>query len=163
MRQRITQTLIKKLVPPPTGNSIEYDSEIPGFGVRITSNGAVAFIRNYSIHGRERRYTIGRHPELTATAARERALQLRGRILDGHDPMEERKRHRSEPTLADLADQYLSDYAATHKRAASIRNDRQMIDRFIWSARLELCQWRRETLDKESTWDEGRNFSPSRW
>ena len=24
-----------------------------------------------------------------------------------------------------------------------------------WSARLEMCQWRRETLDKESPWDEG--------
>jgi integrase len=131
VRQKLTQTLIKKLVPPPTGNTIEYDSEIPGFGARITSKGAVAFILNYSIHGRERRYTIGRHPELTATAARERALQLRGRILDGHDPMEERERHRSEPTLADLADQYLSDYAAIHKRASSIRNDRQMIDRII--------------------------------
>ncbi len=25
----------------------------------------------------------------------------------------------------------------------------------IWSARLERCQWIRETLDKESIWDEG--------
>jgi hypothetical protein len=32
-----------------------------------------------------------------------------------------------------------------------------------WSARHELCQWRRETLDKERPWDEGRNISPSRW
>jgi hypothetical protein len=26
-----------------------------------------------------------------------------------------------------------------------------------WSARLELCQWRRERLDKESIWDEARS------
>jgi hypothetical protein len=32
-----------------------------------------------------------------------------------------------------------------------------------WSARLEMCQWRRETLDKESIWDEGRSTSLSRW
>ncbi len=32
-----------------------------------------------------------------------------------------------------------------------------------WSARLELCQWRRETLDKESIWPEGRSTSLSRW
>jgi hypothetical protein len=31
-----------------------------------------------------------------------------------------------------------------------------------WSARLEMCQWRRETLDKESIWDEGRSTSLSR-
>ena len=33
----------------------------------------------------------------------------------------------------------------------------------MWSARLEMCQWRRETLDKESIWDEGRSTSLSRW
>ena len=131
MAQRITQKLISKLSPAPQGNYIEYDSEIPGFGVRITATGVVAFILNYRIHGRERRYTIGRYPELTATAARERALQLRGRVLDGHDPLEERERDRSEPTLGDLADQYLHEYAVTHKRPTSIRNDCEMIEKII--------------------------------
>lgn len=131
MADRITQKLISKLKPPPSGNSVEYDSEIPGFGVRITAAGAIAFVLNYRVHGRERRYTIGKYPELTATAARERALQLRGRILDGNDPLEERERARSEPTLADLVDHYLKTYAATHKRPTSIRNDRQMIDKII--------------------------------
>jgi DNA-binding HxlR family transcriptional regulator len=32
----------------------------------------------------------------------------------------------------------------------------------IWSARLEMCQWRRETLDKESVWDGVRSISQSR-
>jgi hypothetical protein len=32
-----------------------------------------------------------------------------------------------------------------------------------WSARLEMCQWRRETLDKESIWDEARSTSLSKW
>lgn len=32
-----------------------------------------------------------------------------------------------------------------------------------WSARLELCQWKRETLDKESTWHAGRSTNLNRW
>lgn len=131
MAERITQKLISKLIAPPTGNLIEYDSEIPGFGARITAAGVVAFILNYRIHGRERRYTIGRYPELTATAAREKALQLRGRILNGHDPLEQREQDRTEPTMDDLAEEYLEKYAAIHKRATSIRNDLQMIDKII--------------------------------
>jgi integrase len=131
MANRISQKLISKMSPPPTGNYIEYDSEIPGFGVRITAAGVVAFILNYRIHGRERRYTVGRYPELTATAARERALHLRGRVLDGHDPLEERERERTEPTLGDLAEQYLEKYAEIHKRQTSLRNDRQMIEKII--------------------------------
>jgi hypothetical protein len=129
--KRITQKLISNLTPPPTGNYIEYDSEIPGFGVRITAAGAIAFVLNYRVHGRERRYTIGRYPELTATAARERALQARSKILDGRDPLQERNDARSEPTVDVLASQYLDRYAATHKRPASIRNDRQMIEKII--------------------------------
>ncbi len=37
------------------------------------------------------------------------------------------------------------------------------LDLIEWSARLEMCQWRRETLDKESIWDEVRSISLSRW
>jgi integrase len=129
--QRITQKLIQKLKPPPSSSQIEYDAEIPGFGVRITAAGVIAFVLNYWVHGRERRFTIGRYPELTATAARERALQLRGRIIDGHDPLAEREQSRTEPTLDDLAKQYLKEYAAHHKRPSSIRNDRDMINKII--------------------------------
>ncbi len=32
-----------------------------------------------------------------------------------------------------------------------------------WSARLAMCQWIRETLDKERIWDEARSTSLSRW
>lgn len=131
MPDRISKKLISKLVPPPTGNEVVYDAEIPGFGVRITASGVIAFVLNYRIHGRERRYTIGRYPELSATAARERAIQLRGRILDGHDPLEERAQARAEPTLNDLAKEYLEQYASHHKRDSSIRNDRQMIEKII--------------------------------
>jgi integrase len=129
--ERITQKIISKLNPPAEGNRIHYDNEIPGFGVRITSAAVISFVLNYRIHGRERRYTIGRYPELTAMAARERALQLRGRILDGHDPLEERELDRSQPTVSQLAKQYLDEYAVTHKRPTSLRNDRQMIEGII--------------------------------
>jgi uncharacterized protein (DUF2062 family) len=43
------------------------------------------------------------------------------------------------------------------------RNKGMVLAKTCWSARLEMCQWRRETLDKESIWDEGRSTSLSRW
>jgi integrase len=131
MSDKITLKVIGKLQAPKKGNRIHYDKEIPGFGVRITSAGVVSFVLNYRINGRERRYTIGRHPELTSSAARERALHLRAQILDGEDPLEGRRHSRSEPTVRELATEYLNGYATTHKRASSIRNDRQMIENFL--------------------------------
>src|ERR1035437_7364604 len=131
MGKRIVDKSIKKMDAPERGNRIEWDSEIPGLGVRITASGVTSFILDYRICGRQRRYTIGRHPELTIAAARIEAGELRARIRDGHDPMEERNQSRSDPTMKDLADRYLKEYAEVNKRPTSIRNDRQMINRLI--------------------------------
>lgn len=128
---KITQKTVLSLKPPVSGNRIQYDEEIPGFGARITSNGVISFVLNYRFQGRERRYTIGRHPELTALAARERAIQLRGKILDGIDPLQQRVDAQNEPTVDDLAKDYLERYAKPHKRASSLRNDRQMLDKIV--------------------------------
>ena len=128
---KLTQKAILALTPPAIGNRIQYDEEIPGFGARITSHGVVSFILNYRINGRERRYTIGRQPELTVLAARARAIQLRGKILDGIDPLQQRIEANSEPTMNDLAKDFLERYAKAHKRASSIRNDRQMLEKII--------------------------------
>jgi integrase len=128
---KLTQKVILALTPPSSGNRIHYDEEIPGFGARITSNGVISFILNYRVNGRERRYTIGRHPELTVLAARERAIQLRGKILDGIDPLQQRIDANSEPTIDDLAKDFLLRYAKAHKRPSSIRNDEQMLNKLI--------------------------------
>jgi integrase len=119
------------MTAPEFGNRIEWDAEVSGFGVRITAAGIVSFVLDYRIFGRQRRYTIGRYPELTATAARDEALTLKKRIREGHDPMEERKEFRSEPTLGDLAVEYMASEKAQKKRANSIRNDKRMLEKII--------------------------------
>src|ERR1035437_9075584 len=131
MGKRIVEKLIKKMDAPEQGNRIEWDSEIPGLGVRITASGVTSFILDYRISGRQRRYTIGRHPELTIAAARIEAGELRARIRNGRDPMEERNQSRVEPTLGDLATEYLERHAEPNKRPSSLRDDRQMINKVI--------------------------------
>ena len=56
-------TYIKRMKAPEENSRIEWDAEIPGFGVRITAAGVTSFILDYRIFGRQRRYTIGRYPE----------------------------------------------------------------------------------------------------
>jgi integrase len=131
MAERLTDKLIRGLRGPDSGHQISWDSEISGFGVRITAAGVRSFILDYRVASRQRRITIGRYPEMSLTAARVRASDLRVRVRDGHDPMEERQQGRVEPTVADLADDYLKRYAIPNKRPSSIRNDTQMIDRFV--------------------------------
>lgn len=128
---KLTQKLIEKLTRPETGQRIIYDGEIPGFGVRITSNGVTSFILNYYNKARvKRRYTIGRWPEWSADAARDEALELRKGIKkDGQDPLS--NPIKGDRTIAELAKEYLNRHALKNKRPSSVRNDRQMLQSII--------------------------------
>jgi integrase len=131
MGNRITEQSIKRMKAPEDGNYIEWDSEIPGFGVRITVAGAVGFILDYRIFGRQRRYTIGRYPELTATAARLEAGALRAKIRAGHDPMEERNQSRGEPTAGDLVTSYKASEGFQRLRAHTRKDYERMLDKIV--------------------------------
>lgn len=131
MGNRIVEQTIKRMKPPEVDHYVEWDSEIPGFGARITAAGVVSFILDYRIFGRRRRYTIGRYPDLTATAARVEAGELRARIRAGHDLMEERHQMRGEPSLADLVTAYKESEAYQRLRPLSRRNYKQMLDTIV--------------------------------
>ena len=49
---KINETFTKKAAAEGTKQKIHYDSEFPGFGLRVTKAGTKAFILNYHIHGR---------------------------------------------------------------------------------------------------------------
>jgi integrase len=150
MPQKLSEKIIKNLTPPEQGNCITYDTQIPGFGVRVTSAGAVSFVLNYWVHGRERRITIGKHPEWTVLAARNRALDLRREINDGEDPLEKRKQERTSPTMNALAEEFFERHVLAHKRPSSIRNDREMLEGIILP---KLGQLRVEAVGKHDLED----------
>jgi integrase len=130
----LTNKALEHLAPPSDGSpyTILFDGELPGFGARITAAGVVSFTLDYRIHGRKRRYTIGRWPELPLPAARDEAIELRKRIREGEDPLAERERLRLDsPTMLDLAREYLASYAAERKRPRSAREDRRMFENII--------------------------------
>ena len=100
--------------------------------MRITPAGAISFILNYLVHGRQRRCKIGRHPEWTAEAARAEAAKLKPRIdSEDYDPLERKQSARGEPTVGDLAAEYLQRHAIPNKRPGSLRNDRRMLESII--------------------------------
>ena len=128
---RLNEATIKKVEPPPKGNRIYRDGDTKGLGLRVTAAGAKAFVLNYSIEGRERRLTIGPWPEWSATAARERAKELRRMIDQGIDPLAEKEQRRAAPTVEDIIKAYLTGHAAKKK---SGHVDRQYLERDVLPA-----------------------------
>ena len=131
MAERLTDKIVRDMIAPVRrqvngkevgGNAITYDSELKGFGVRVTSAGAKAFILNYRAAGVERRITIGSYPDWTVSAARTKAAEMKRRVDDGGDPMGERHTLRAAPTVADLAQLY-REVHMPRKRPSSRLND----------------------------------------
>jgi integrase len=131
MAQKLTPIVVRDLDAPLSGNRIEYDVDVKGFGVRITAAGTRSFVLNYRTNsGRERRLTIGKHPEWSVTAAREEAKGLLRRIDHGEDPLGKRVKDRNAPTVAELAARYIEEHLPS-KRPSSQREDRAMIDSHV--------------------------------
>lgn len=131
MAQRLTDRNVKALKPPGGKYKITYDTEVPGFGIRVTKGGVKSFVFNYATHGRERRYTIGTYPAWSVAAAREEAGDLRKYVDRGGDPMADRNARRAEPTVSELSTRYLDEHAKPKKRASSVAGDKFLIDRHI--------------------------------
>jgi integrase len=120
MAEKITDRSVRTLVTPANGNRITYDEEVKGFGVRITSSGAKAFILNYRAAGRERRITIGSFPDWSVPDARNEARGLKRRIDVGEDPMADRHAGRAAPTMNDLADRFDAEHLARRRPSTQV-------------------------------------------
>lgn len=101
---RLTKAVIDN-AKPETRDTFLWDSTLRGLGVKVTPAGSKVFVYQYRMGGRGsrlRRYTIGRHGELTLDAARRKAEELASQVrLDGCDPLEEKRSARAK--AAELA------------------------------------------------------------
>jgi integrase len=125
---RLSDKIVKQLPAPPRGNRITYDDAVKGFGCRVTTAGARAFILNYrrKADGRERRLTIGSVPDWGTAAAREEAKRLKREVDGGADPVGEHQEMRGAATVADLCNRFERDYVP-RKRTSTQRVYRQQI------------------------------------
>src|SRR6516165_11298029 len=132
MADKLFDASVKKLAKPERGNRIYYDTEVTGFGCRVTAAGARSFVLNYrTASGRERRYTIGAFPDWTTTTARAEAKRLKLEIrANGHDPVGALEEGRGAPTIADLCNRYITEHLPK-KRASSASEDRSLINQRI--------------------------------
>jgi integrase len=127
----LSDDVVTALPSPAAGNRIKYDSRIKGFGLRVTSAGARAFIPNYrNAQGRERRFTIGSSPDWSVAQARDQAAELKRRVDVGEDPMGVRHAERAEATIAELSDRFEAEHLP-RKRAATAREYKALIRRHI--------------------------------
>ncbi len=111
-----------------------WDSELAGFGLKVTAAGGKTYLVQFRLggrRGRTRRVTIGRHGSpWTPDKARKEAKRLLGEVAAGRDPAEERTQARRDPTIAELCELYLTEGCAT-KKPSTLATDKGRIERHI--------------------------------
>ena len=132
------EKITKRVVDAARPGDLIMDSDLPGFGLRVTKGGAKSYVLRYRCRGVQRWYTIGRHglPDRegrgrTVDRARTEAIGLLAQVGQGIDPALVRQDMRSAESLADYSEIYLSDHARRKKKPRSLEEDERNLKNHI--------------------------------
>src|SRR6266699_3576397 len=133
MRAKLTKREVDG-ARPASKDVLVWDTELKGFGLKVTPAGARVYLIQYRMGGRGarvQRYTIGRHGSpWTPESARMEAGRLLGRVKNKTDPAKEKKSaaatHKAEaeaPSFTVFSDRYIDEYAKPYKKPRTVEED----------------------------------------
>ncbi|MGC2412834.1 MAG: site-specific integrase [Stellaceae bacterium] len=135
MQGKITKRAVDGLAPAGNAETVLWDAEVKGFGIRARAGGGKSYILHYRVgSGRGaalRKLTIGKHGSpWTAETARTEAKRLLAEVAAGRDPATARQEDRKALTFADLIALYMAE-GVGHKKASTLKADRGRIEHHL--------------------------------
>jgi integrase len=108
---KLTQANIARLnLPPGKSDTIYFDDDMPGFGLRLRAGGKRTWIVQYRVGTKQRRQTLGLVERLDAAKARQEAKHRLSAVDLGRDPQQEKydAKANAANTVAKLVTDYLA-------------------------------------------------------
>lgn len=142
--KRLTKRSVEAL-KPGEGDYFVWDTELRGFGVKITPTGKRSYVIQYRLggrRGRTRRVTLGAHGNITTEQARIDAKRQLGMVFTGEDPSKDKDLARTAPTFGKVLEQFLVEHVDTKLKPRTAEEYRRL-------ARLHLNQNLRSKLFHE--------------
>lgn len=133
--ERLSKSTLNRV--KATGHEfIVWDTDLPGFGLRVRATGAMTWVAQYRAGtGRgapTRRLTLGAVSDaLPADAARKLARVALGKAATGHDPAAEKTEKRTGLTVNDLADAFLERHVETKRKTGTAEFYRGILDTHV--------------------------------
>jgi integrase len=155
-RVKLTDRKLKSLKPAKSGERDELmDTEVNGFGVRVTDRGKVTFIllARYPGSNNPTRRALGEYPTDTLADAREKARLWRKSIEQGIDPKneEERKRlaelRKKADTFDVAAEEFIKRILPKQRRGHIVAKELRQEFSDRWAGRPITSITRRDVLD----------------
>lgn len=119
---------------PGARDAFLWDSELRGFGLKVTPAGRKVYLVQYRLGGRSgrtQRVTIGPHGAFTPDKARDEARRLLGEAAAGRDPKRERTEEWKAPTVAAVAEKFLAEHVEAKRKARTASEYRRLCNLFV--------------------------------
>ncbi|MBF0419613.1 MAG: tyrosine-type recombinase/integrase [Magnetococcales bacterium] len=116
---------------PKAKPDVLWDTDLAGFGVKITPKGKKSYLLQYRVRGISRTYKIGDHGPITPEEARREATGLLGRVARGEDPSEERQNAKAVPTMAEAVERFLEEHVASKNKPRTYSEYKRLADKII--------------------------------
>ena len=112
-------------------DTVFWDRELTGFGVRVYPSGARVYVAQTRGPGGPKRVTVGRHGVISADQARQRAALIIARVKAGEEPIPAPMAPRTGPTVAEIAARYLEEHVAVRCKPATAEQCGRVIRKYI--------------------------------
>jgi integrase len=145
---KLTKVNIAKVaVPHGKSEHIEFDTDVPGFGLRLRAGGSATWIFQYRQGTKQRRISLGSAAAITAQNARERATEFHARVRLGEDPAGQKieSRVRAAETLGSVLQPYL-----VHKKAGLKPRTYEEAERHLLLHAKRLHGLRLDAIDRRT-------------
>lgn len=140
-KRKITNTLVEEINPGPK-ETVIWDTQVAGFGLRIRPTGGKSYVFTYrSAGGRAgtvKRVTIGDATKVKADVARDEAKRLAALHFGGIDTAQERaedkaaaKKQKDAPTVASLLDRFMRDHAKPTLKEKTWQEYERLIEKVL--------------------------------
>jgi hypothetical protein len=120
---KLTKRTVDAASPRPVRYTV-FDTEISGFGLRVSPTGEKSWVYEYRAGegGRrapKKRVTLGSSKRFTPEEARTEVERLRALVNLGTDPQDQKAKQRRAPTVAELVDVFLAEHVGTKRKAGT--------------------------------------------
>lgn len=130
---KLTKGLVDRAQPKEKLDAFVWDSEVIGFGLKVSPTGHKSFIYKYrNAEGRTKRLTIGTFSDtLTVEQARKIAKDHAIAVHSGKDPQADKLSRRDALTVGELLDAYLESEGFKSKAESTQGTDRGRVERHL--------------------------------
>ena len=146
---KITNAVLERLKPPAAGQVDYFDSAYPGLTLRITAKGVKSWTYFGRVHGKIKRATLGRYPDLSLAKARRKAGETADAMRQGIDPAAAKRAQRAavRDNFEGVLTEWLKRDQAENRSHAEVKRLIECETLPAWRGRLMSNITRRDVLD----------------